>query len=119
MLRQTRLQLKMIIYIKFPNNHILLTSYNYYTKNLDNNEPIKLLVFRSEPNESELFKSVVDNNPEDLLKSSDSDLDEPLDYKENSYFPVRVGSVINSRYHIIKKLGWGHFSTVWLSWDEV
>jgi len=75
--------------------------------------------FRSEPHESELFKSVTDNNPEDLLKSSDSDLDEPLDYKENSYFPVRVGSVINDRYHIIKKLGWGHFSTVWLSWDDV
>ncbi|XP_015370713.1 PREDICTED: SRSF protein kinase 1-like, partial [Diuraphis noxia] len=73
----------------------------------------------SEPHESELFKSIADNNPEDLLKSSDSDLDEPLDYKENSYFPVRVGSVINDRYHIIKKLGWGHFSTVWLSWDDV
>ncbi|XP_060858573.1 SRSF protein kinase 3-like isoform X1 [Metopolophium dirhodum] len=77
------------------------------------------LLQRSEPHESELFKSVTDNNPEDLLKSSDSDLDEPLDYKENSYFPVRVGSVINDRYHIIKKLGWGHFSTVWLSWDDV
>jgi serine/threonine protein kinase len=23
----------------------------------------------------------------------------------------------NSRYHILRKLGWGHFSTVWLCWD--
>lgn len=22
-----------------------------------------------------------------------------------------------SRYHVIRKLGWGHFSTVWLCWD--
>ena len=21
------------------------------------------------------------------------------------------------RYHVIRKLGWGHFSTVWLCWD--
>lgn len=80
--------------------------YNYY-------------FLRSEPHESELFKNADDNNPEDLLKSSDSELEEPLDYRENSYFPVREGSFINARYHVIKKLGWGHFSTVWLSWDDV
>jgi len=23
----------------------------------------------------------------------------------------------HNRYHVIRKLGWGHFSTVWLCWD--
>lgn len=25
--------------------------------------------------------------------------------------------VFSGRYHVIRKLGWGHFSTVWLCWD--
>ena len=33
------------------------------------------------------------------------------------YHPVRVGDLFNNRYSIIRKLGWGHFSTVWLAWD--
>ncbi len=28
-----------------------------------------------------------------------------------------VGEVLNGRYVILKKLGWGHFSTVWLTKD--
>lgn len=33
------------------------------------------------------------------------------------YHPVRVGQLYNGRYHVVRKLGWGHFSTVWLCWD--
>uniref|UniRef100_A0A914CUL5 non-specific serine/threonine protein kinase n=1 Tax=Acrobeloides nanus TaxID=290746 RepID=A0A914CUL5_9BILA len=28
-----------------------------------------------------------------------------------------LGNVFNNRYYVIRKLGWGHFSTVWLCWD--
>lgn len=28
-----------------------------------------------------------------------------------------VGEILNGRYVILQKLGWGHFSTVWLSKD--
>ncbi|VVC36519.1 Protein kinase domain,Protein kinase-like domain,Protein kinase, ATP binding site,Serine/threonine- [Cinara cedri] len=80
--------------------------------------PYSDLACMSEPHVSELFKAINNESPEDLYKSSDSELDEPLDYRVNTYFPVRVGSVIQSGYFIIKKLGWGHFSTVWLSWDD-
>lgn len=31
--------------------------------------------------------------------------------------PSQVGEVYNERYRIIKKLGWGHFSTVWRAVD--
>src|SRR5690606_19414652 len=36
------------------------------------------------------------------------------DYKVDGYHPVVLGEVFNEKYQIIQKLGWGHFSTVWL-----
>ncbi|KAJ0069305.1 hypothetical protein NL108_003235, partial [Boleophthalmus pectinirostris] len=33
------------------------------------------------------------------------------------YHLVKIGDLFNGRYHVIRKLGWGHFSTVWLCWD--
>ncbi|XP_026837763.1 SRSF protein kinase 2 [Drosophila erecta] len=39
------------------------------------------------------------------------------DYVYGGYHPVSIGDVFASRYHVIKKLGWGHFSTVWLCYD--
>lgn len=39
------------------------------------------------------------------------------DYTKGGYHPVRVSEILNGRYYMIRKLGWGHFSTVWLSWD--
>ncbi|NXT25645.1 SRPK3 kinase, partial [Syrrhaptes paradoxus] len=33
------------------------------------------------------------------------------------YYPVRIGDLFNGCYHVVRKLGWGHFSTVWLCWD--
>jgi hypothetical protein len=29
----------------------------------------------------------------------------------------QIGEVYNNRYIIVRKLGWGHFSTVWLTYD--
>lgn len=39
-------------------------------------------------------------------------------YKPGGYHPVKVGEVYNQRYVVIKKLGWGHFSTVWMVKDR-
>ncbi|XP_058053698.1 SRSF protein kinase 3 [Anopheles bellator] len=39
------------------------------------------------------------------------------DYGRGGYHPVKLGDLFLQRYHVIRKLGWGHFSTVWLSWD--
>lgn len=40
------------------------------------------------------------------------------DYCKGGYHPVAVGeSYNNGRYVVVRKLGWGHFSTVWLSRD--
>ncbi|KAK6587866.1 kinase CMGC group [Cryptosporidium xiaoi] len=39
------------------------------------------------------------------------------DYKKGGYHPVNIGEVYNNKYLIVSKLGWGHFSTVWLAVD--
>lgn len=45
--------------------------------------------------------------------------EDPGDYKTGGYHPVRVGELYeNGRYKVIRKLGWGHFSTVWLVQDQ-
>ncbi|CAD5221917.1 unnamed protein product [Bursaphelenchus xylophilus] len=43
--------------------------------------------------------------------------EDPRDYCPGGYYPVQMGEVFNGRYHVIRKVGWGHFSTVWLCWD--
>lgn len=35
------------------------------------------------------------------------------------YYPVEIEEIFVDRYQVVKKLGWGHFSTVWLCWDMV
>ncbi|XP_065855520.1 uncharacterized protein [Euphorbia lathyris] len=40
------------------------------------------------------------------------------DYRRGGYHAVRIGDAFkNGRYVVQSKLGWGHFSTVWLAWD--
>ncbi|GFZ02458.1 ser/arg-rich protein kinase 4 [Actinidia rufa] len=42
------------------------------------------------------------------------------DYRRGGYHAVRVGDAFKSgRYVVQSKLGWGHFSTVWLAWDAL
>ena len=41
------------------------------------------------------------------------------DYKIGGYHPVHVGEIMINRYVIVQKLGWGHFSTVWLARDNM
>lgn len=45
----------------------------------------------------------------------DNDVEELDDYNKDGYHPGHVGEIIDSKYVILKKLGWGHFSTVWLA----
>ncbi|XP_076960863.1 uncharacterized protein LOC143637329 isoform X2 [Bidens hawaiensis] len=40
------------------------------------------------------------------------------DYRPGGYHAVRIGDTFkHARYVVQRKLGWGHFSTVWLAWD--
>ena len=40
-------------------------------------------------------------------------------YGQGGYLRVRIGDKLNNRYVIESKLGWGHFSTVWLATDQL
>lgn len=52
------------------------------------------------------------------IPKATEDEEDLSDYKEGGYHPVVPGELYSNRYRIIRKLGWGHFSTVWLARDE-
>jgi serine/threonine-protein kinase SRPK3 len=48
-----------------------------------------------------------------------ADEEDSEDYCKGGYHPVTVGEEFkDGRYTVVRKLGWGHFSTVWLSRDN-
>ncbi|KAK7195398.1 serine/threonine-protein kinase [Novymonas esmeraldas] len=48
---------------------------------------------------------------------SDTANEPSREYRKGGYHHVVVGEIYNDRYRIVRKLGWGYFSTVWLVWD--
>ncbi|XP_071705843.1 uncharacterized protein [Rutidosis leptorrhynchoides] len=59
-------------------------------------------------------------NGDDRSETSDytSEDEGTEDYRRGGYHAVRIGDKFkHSRYIVQSKLGWGHFSTVWLAWD--
>ncbi len=51
-----------------------------------------------------------------VLTEDEEDLE---DYRPGGYHPVNIGDDFNlGRYVVVRKLGWGHFSTVWLARDN-
>ncbi|GAB7346731.1 hypothetical protein MBLNU459_g1841t1 [Dothideomycetes sp. NU459] len=62
-----------------------------------------------------LSSSSGDEGTENTADEEDSE-----DYCKGGYHPVQVGEQYNDgKYTVVRKLGWGHFSTVWLSRDNV
>jgi serine/threonine-protein kinase SRPK3 len=58
--------------------------------------------------------SSVDDAAENTADEEDSE-----DYCKGGYHPVQVGEKFkDGKYTVVRKLGWGHFSTVWLSRDN-
>ncbi|XP_032893016.1 SRSF protein kinase 3-like isoform X2 [Amblyraja radiata] len=43
--------------------------------------------------------------------------EDPAEYCSGGYHPVKLGDIFNGRYQVMRKLGWGFYSTVWLCWD--
>lgn len=48
------------------------------------------------------------------------DEESPADYNAGGYLPVKLNDTFKQgRYRVVRKLGWGHFSTVWLVKDNL
>lgn len=64
------------------------------------------------------YESGSDYSDAESIRSDDEeDLE---DYKKGGYHPVSIGDRFSrDRYIVVRKLGWGHFSTVWLAYDTV
>ncbi|KAF4550826.1 Protein kinase domain-containing protein 42 [Elsinoe fawcettii] len=55
----------------------------------------------------------------DEATENTADEEDSEDYCKGGYHPVQIGEQYNNgKYTVIRKLGWGHFSTVWLSRDN-
>ncbi|XP_039972150.1 SRSF protein kinase 2-like isoform X2 [Xiphias gladius] len=55
----------------------------------------------------------------EALGSYEEQQENPEDYGIGGYYLVEIGEIFVDRYQVVRKLGWGHFSTVWLCWDMV
>ncbi|KAJ6633082.1 SRSF protein kinase 3, partial [Pseudolycoriella hygida] len=54
---------------------------------------------------------------DEAYTSEEEEQESREDYCKGGYHPVKIGDLFLNRYHVTRKLGWGHFSTVWLCWD--
>ncbi|KAI9848601.1 MAG: serine/threonine protein kinase, CMGC group [Sclerophora amabilis] len=55
---------------------------------------------------------------DEATETTTADEEDSEDYCKGGYHPVQVGETFkDGKYKVTRKLGWGHFSTVWLSKD--
>lgn len=85
-------------------------------------------IYRSEPrsaltttnpltNVYPTLPTVTTESEDSSLYGSDDEQEDVSQYCRGGYHPVVIGDVFDRRYRVIRKLGWGHFSTVWLCRD--
>lgn len=63
-------------------------------------------------------EEMIEESSDDCTSSSEDEGTD--DYRRGGYHAVRIGDAFKGgRYVVQSKLGWGHFSTVWLAWDTL
>jgi len=67
--------------------------------------------------ESDTLKDANENDEDEPILCYVEEQEATSDYIKGGYHPVEIGDFYHNKYHVIRKLGWGHFSTVWLCWD--
>lgn len=75
---------------------------------------------RSEPRSTIAVPDEVvypDSPESSLYGSEDEEQEDVTQYCRGGYHPIILGDVFDNRYRVVRKLGWGHFSTVWLCRD--
>lgn len=98
---------------------------NTKNKHQQSNQPPKKQQTKHVPSNSSSNETGGENNhqmrseddPADAYSSEEEEQESREDYRRGGYHPVKLGDLFLQRYHVIRKIGWGHFSTVWLCWD--
>ncbi|KAF2398529.1 serine/threonine-protein kinase SRPK2 [Trichodelitschia bisporula] len=77
------------------------------------------------PHPKPVYTAQINRSPSSSSSSGDegadgtADEEDSEDYCKGGYHPVHVGEQYkDGKYTVVRKLGWGHFSTVWLSKDN-
>jgi serine/threonine-protein kinase SRPK1 len=77
--------------------------------------------FRSEPRSTPVIvddAAVAPDSPDSsLYASEDEEQEDVTQYRRGGYHPIHLGEILHNRYRVVRKIGWGHFSTVWLCRD--
>lgn len=76
-------------------------------------------LLRSLPRLGRRWKPLNFSNPNFVRLADGYKIEEETlpDYIASQYYPTRIGEVINDRYQVIGKLGFGSTSTAWLARD--
>ncbi|KAK8194837.1 serine/threonine-protein kinase SRPK2 [Phyllosticta capitalensis] len=90
-------------------------SFQYNVQNTASPLSHQKVSYTSQLSRSPSSSSSSDGDPaENTADEEDSE-----DYCKGGYHPVQIGEQYNNgKYTVVRKLGWGHFSTVWLSRDN-
>ncbi|KAF0330527.1 hypothetical protein GQ607_002406 [Colletotrichum asianum] len=86
-------------------------------------EGLKPIITTETPQTHQL-SAAMQNSPTSTSSGDDpaentADEEDSEDYCKGGYHPVQIGEKFkDGKYTVVRKLGWGHFSTVWLSRDN-
>uniref|UniRef100_A0A1A9V961 non-specific serine/threonine protein kinase n=1 Tax=Glossina austeni TaxID=7395 RepID=A0A1A9V961_GLOAU len=69
--------------------------------------------FRSDKSESTTTNDTLDT----VLSGTEDEQESVSEYCRGGYHPVLIGDVFQNRFRVVRKVGWGNFSTVWLCRD--
>ena len=76
------------------------------------------IIYSSEPRGTlSTTDEIFPDSPESSLYGSDEEQEDVGQYCRGGYHPVVIGDIFDNRFRVVRKLGWGHFSTVWLCRD--
>ncbi|KAL7734627.1 hypothetical protein ACLKA6_010931 [Drosophila palustris] len=81
-------------------------------------EDVDLVTLISEPRGTlSTTDEIYPDSPDSSLYGSDEEQEDASQYCRGGYHPVVIGDIFDNRFRVVRKLGWGHFSTVWLCRD--
>ncbi|KMZ01165.1 SRSF protein kinase 2 isoform X5 [Drosophila simulans] len=81
-------------------------------------EEIEHTELKSEPRGTlSTTDEIYPDSSDSSLYVSDEEQEDASQYCRGGYHPVVIGDIFDNRFRVVRKLGWGHFSTVWLCRD--